>query len=125
MLEDESALALLAGLAVRPTLKTSPGNTRALRGRGRGLAKGCWGGGGIYVSLQKVNDYGTYIKRPQKGLSRKLQPRRRTGEDRQAHERASPFPWKAFRVFMVSSEMGRPKINHTHIQIRGRAQIRL
>lgn len=27
---------------------------------------------GIYVSLQKVNEYGTYIKRPPKGLSRKL-----------------------------------------------------
>lgn len=29
---------------------------------------------GIYVSLQKVNEYGTYIKRPPKGLSCKLRP---------------------------------------------------
>lgn len=124
-LKDESALTHLAGLAVsspfqlwKQALKI-PEPLEAAGGGWRGAA------GGIYVSLQKVNDYGTYIKRPQKGLSRKLGPRRRIGEGGEAHERAWPFPWKAFRVFMVSSEMGRPKINHAHIQIRGRAQIQL
>lgn len=43
-----------------PTLKTRPENTRALRGSVGG------GWGWIYVRLQKVNEYGTHIKRPRK-----------------------------------------------------------